>query len=184
MLIIFVITEENKLGIACFLDYHNDGSVYKAGQNTLCFGDDSSQHKSSLFQFRTVKQQCTVDATTDFLLKSPLAITGFVTDEFSFTNLVCEADTLKIWGFVLWAFWKDELHALKYPNRRCKIAIASEFPTCMLQHFYNVFYPQTSPRHTLVCENSYLPCDYQTKNLKRMLPRTNLEVRNSNLKLT
>lgn len=41
-MLILVIAEENKLGIACFLDYHNDGSVYEEGQNTLCFGDDSS----------------------------------------------------------------------------------------------------------------------------------------------
>lgn len=42
MLIIFVILKENELGIACFLDYPNDRSVCKAGQNTQCFGDDSS----------------------------------------------------------------------------------------------------------------------------------------------
>lgn len=42
MLIIFVTLKENELGIACFLDYHNDGCVYKTGQNTQCFSDDSS----------------------------------------------------------------------------------------------------------------------------------------------
>lgn len=34
MLVIFVIPNENKFGIACLLDYHNNGSVHKAGHNT------------------------------------------------------------------------------------------------------------------------------------------------------
>lgn len=80
MLITLVIAKENKLGIAHFLDYQIDRSVYKAGQNTQRFGDESSWNKSSLFLLKTVKQQHTVDATTDSLLRSLPGITGCVTD--------------------------------------------------------------------------------------------------------
>lgn len=80
MLITFVITRENKLGVACFLDYHIERSVYKAGQNSQHLFHELSLLKSSLFLLKTVKQHCTVDTTNDFLLKSHPAIIGFVTD--------------------------------------------------------------------------------------------------------
>jgi len=64
-----------------------------------------------------------------FLTQIPPAIAGFVTDEFNSTDLVCGADTLKIWVFFLRTLQKDELCALKYRNCRCKIVIASELPT-------------------------------------------------------